>query len=135
MKLSEKERQTIVSFLVKNLDPYFIVLFGSACTNRMRTDSDVDIAFYGGRQSTGYELFIMKQDLAAILRRDVDLVDLDRVSTVFQAQIIGKGRLIYDNNKNLRQQFYILTLKKYARLNEERNEILKRIGERGMVYG
>lgn len=135
MKLSEKEFQTIISFLVKNLDPYFMVLFGSVLTDQMRPDSDVDIAFYGAKKLTDYELFMLTQELASLLGRDVDLVNLDKVSTVFQAQIIGKGRLIYDKNKSLRQQFFMLTLKKYARLNEERKEILERIGERGMVYG
>lgn len=135
MKLSEKELQIIISFLVKNLDPCFMVLFGSVLTDQMRPDSDVDIAFYGAKELTDYELFMLTQELASLLGRDVDLVNLDKVSTVFQAQIIGKGRLIYDKNKNLRQQFFMLTLKKYARLNEERKEILERIKERGMVYG
>lgn len=87
MKLSEKELQTIISFLEKNIDPYFMVLFGSVLTEQMRPDSDVDIAFYGTNKLTDYELFMLTQELASLIGRDVDLVNLDKASTVFQALV------------------------------------------------
>jgi ribosomal protein RSM22 (predicted rRNA methylase) len=71
--------------------------------------------------------------LASKLNIDVDLVDLKKASTVFRAQII-QGELLYAEDKKQQQEFEMLTLKKYARLNEERKEIIDKI-ERGAADG
>jgi len=62
------------------------------------------------------------------------LINLDTVSTVLQAQVVSKGEIVYEQDKLRRQEFFILVLKKYARLNEERAPILDRIKERGSIY-
>ncbi len=58
-----------------------------------------------------------------------------QASTVFKAQILGLGQVIYSNDPKKLAEFQIRTLKDYALLNEERAEILKNISARGSVYG
>ena len=72
-----------------------IVLFGSSVKGSMRNDSDVDIAFFSEQDYDSYEVFMVAQELATIIRRDVDLIDLSKVSTVMKAQIVSSGRVIY----------------------------------------
>lgn len=134
MSLTKKEEQQIIAFLNDKLSPYLVILFGSAAKGTIRQDSDVDLAFLSDQKKGSYELFLMAQELAAILNREVDLVDLNQASTVFQAQIIGHGKVLYCNDEHRRQLFYMLTLKKYAKLNEERKPILEKIKERGSIY-
>jgi len=135
MYLGERNIELIRDFLIKKLSPYLIILFGSAARGNMRDTSDVDIAFLTDKDVQGFQLFEIAQELAGILGREVDLVDLQSVSTVFQAQIVGNGKIIYDAYPQRRRSFFMLVLKQYAKLNEEREPVLKKIRERGTVYG
>jgi hypothetical protein len=81
-----------------------------------------------------YDLFMLSEQIASLLGRDVHLMDLNQVSTVMQAQVIAKGKVILDREPNRRREFFILILKKYARLNEERAPILAKIKERGSIF-
>ncbi len=98
--------QTIVQFLVKKINPYVIYLFGSEAQQQARQDSDIDLAFLSERTLSHYERFMIAGELAAILNCDVDLVDLKEATTVFQAQVVGKGKVLYcaddDKKHNLR---------------------------------
>lgn len=126
--------QTIVQFLVKKINPYVIYLFGSDAKQQARQDSDIDLAFLSERTLSHYERFMIAGELAAILNCDVDLVDLKEATTVFQAQVVGKGKVLYCADDDKKAQFEMKVFKEYAKLNEERAEILERIRKRGAVY-
>jgi uncharacterized protein len=129
-----RDFQTIVQFLVKKINPYAIYLFGSEAQQQARKDSDIDLAFLSERTLSHYERFMIAGELAAILNCDVDLVDLKEATTVFQAQIVGKGKVLYCADDDKKAQFEMKVFKEYAKLNEERAEILERIRKRGAVY-
>ncbi|WMT19061.1 type VII toxin-antitoxin system MntA family adenylyltransferase antitoxin [Parageobacillus toebii] len=126
--------QTIVQFLVKKINPYVIYLFGSEAQQQARQDSDIDLAFLSERTLSHYERFMIAGELAAILNCDVDLVDLKEATTVFQSQVVGKGKVLYCADDDKKAQFEMKVFKEYAKLNEERAEILERIRKRGAVY-
>ncbi len=134
MCLTDEQLNIIKTFLVQALDPFLIILFGSASAGQLRPDSDVDIAFLRDGDTDSYQLFSLSQQLADLLGRDIHLIDLNLASTVLQAQVVGKGQVIWDEEPNRRQEFFILVLKKYARLNEERAPVLAKIKERGTIY-
>jgi hypothetical protein len=69
------------------------------------------------------------------LRQDVDLIDLRAASPVMAIQVIGKGRLLVDQDAAARGHFEDLTYGAYARLNEERRGILERVAAERSVYG
>ena len=116
------------------ISPYLVILFGSAAKLQMRADSDVDVAYLSDVEINPYQQWLLAERLAGLLKRDVHLLDLKKVSTVLQAQVVGKGKIILDQEPLRRQEYFILVLKKYARLNEEREPVLARIKERGRVY-
>lgn len=126
-ELTKKQTQEIVQFLVENCEAFAVILFGSAAKERMRVDSDVDIAYLSHRRISDYERFMMAQRLADVLKRDVDLIDFYRASTVFQAQVVTTGKMLYDGEPFVRQEAFMVALKSYALLNEERSEILAQI--------
>lgn len=126
----------IKNFLIKKVNPAFIIIFGSFAKGTSNRNSDIDIAFYSeDKKFSTYEIFMFAQELADILKMEVDLVDIQEASTVFQVQIFSTGKVIYSNDETLRmtKQMYAYSL--YAKLNEERKVILKRIRESGSVYG
>jgi predicted nucleotidyltransferase len=101
----------------------------------VHNESDIDVAYLSDNKVLDrYEIFMISQDLAAKLGRDVDLIDLNQASTVFQAQVLHTGKVIYCTDEGKKAKYELKTLKMYTKLNEERFPILKRIDESGSVY-
>lgn len=134
LNLDKNTIENIKNFLLKNLDPYAIYLFGSSAKGIFREDSDIDIAFLSNKNISDYELFMLAQELAGIVKRDVDLINLENASTVFKVQIIYNGEKIYCVEDTKVAYFEMYAFKDYAILNEEREIILKSIKKRGSVY-
>lgn len=109
-------------------------LFGSSAHGTMHRDSDIDIGVLTARGVTPEERFELQEKLAARLGRDVDLVDMRRASTVMATQVVSSGTLLIDREPDARAEFEMLTYASYARLNEERRQILAAIAETGSVY-
>lgn len=130
-----EEEFSLAISLLKEYNPIVIYLFGSASRGELRKDSDIDIAVLTNDSLDDYEVFMKAQELANIFKRDVDLIDLKKSSTVFKAQVVGKGKVIYCLDENERMLFEMRSFKEYVMLNEERKEILDNIKERGSVYG
>ncbi|MES1042574.1 type VII toxin-antitoxin system MntA family adenylyltransferase antitoxin [Peribacillus simplex] len=127
--------QSIQEFLIDKIDPSFIIVFGSYSKKTTHRDSDIDVAFYSQDSShLTYEIFLLAQELADILKIDVDLVNLRTATTVFQAQIYTTGTVIYSKDDILLKNQQMTALSMYAKLNEERENILKQIGESGTIY-
>ncbi|WP_106495742.1 type VII toxin-antitoxin system MntA family adenylyltransferase antitoxin [Lentibacillus sp. Marseille-P4043] len=133
--LSEQIRQKLVETLTEKVNPAFILLFGSYAKERARGDSDVDLAYYKEQPLSSYELFILTGELAQICGKDVDLVNIREIDTVFAMQIFSTGKLIEcrDENEFVKQR--IKAYHMYAELNEQRAEVLRSIQERGSVFG
>ncbi|TCP23778.1 putative nucleotidyltransferase [Scopulibacillus darangshiensis] len=126
----------IEDFLVSKLNPSYIIVFGSQAKDTARKDSDLDVAFYKEDQNiSSYETFLLAQDLADIIKIDVDLIDLQKASTVFKAQIYSTGNVIFSKDDTLLKIHQMTALSMYAKLNEEREPILKHINESGSIYG
>ncbi|WP_434631334.1 nucleotidyltransferase domain-containing protein [Thermoanaerobacterium thermosaccharolyticum] len=134
MNINDEQVDIIKNFLINKVEPYVIYLFGSVVNGIFRSDSDIDIAYLSDKNISGYDLFMISQELADLLKRDVDLIDLRKASTVFKAQVVGTKKIIYCNDDLRRMNFEMYALKDYAKLNEERAEIIDKILKRGRIY-
>jgi predicted nucleotidyltransferase len=105
-------------------------LFGSVARGEARPDSDVDVAFLARRSVPPLAVFDAAQDLAVTLGRDVDLVDLSQALTVFRAQVVTSGRRLFAADTTAADTFEMYALSDYARLSEERREVVARFEER-----
>jgi hypothetical protein len=63
-------------------------------------------------------------ELTSALGKEVDLLNARMVSTVFQKEIVTNGRLLYCADRYAVDEFEMLTLSYYQKLNEERREIV-----------
>lgn len=128
-------KETIIDILREKLSPDWIVIFGSTVSGNTHKESDIDIAYLSStKKADKYEIFMVSQELAAKLNKDVDLIDINQASTVFQAQIVQSGTTIYCTNEQKKEEFEMKALKMYTKLNEERSEILRKIDESGTIY-
>jgi uncharacterized protein len=125
MNLDEIEKK-IKKILINNLSPKLIYIFGSITTNRVRKDSDVDIAILTDKKIDEYQLYMISQQLADDLKREVDIVDLKRASTVFKAEVLRNGKLIYNSDSQEKMHFQLGVLQDYVFLNERRREIINK---------
>jgi len=127
--------KSIVDVLSDRVGAYLIILFGSYGKGQAREDSDIDIAFLADEECDSYETYILAQELAGMVGRDVDLVNLRMASTVMKAQIVSSGTVIYCTDEVRRMNYFMKTFKEYALLNEERAIVLREIERRGSIYG
>jgi uncharacterized protein len=115
-----------------------IYLYGSHATGDVHPDSDVDLALllpHVEAKATGsLALSELRTDLERLLGCQVDLVNLRQSSTVFQKEVVFRGRRIYCAAPAAVAEFEMLVLSFYQKLNEERREILKAFLETGRAY-
>jgi predicted nucleotidyltransferase len=125
----------LVEYIKKSI-PDLIALyrFGSQAKGTARPDSDVDLAVLSRVALSELRRFELAQELSTQLHRDVDLVDLRSASTVMRMQVISTGECLFTVSDRLQGEFEDLVYSTYARLNEERREILNDVRTRGSVY-
>jgi predicted nucleotidyltransferase len=106
-----------------------IYLFGSYATEDERDDSDVDIALLLRPEESKMVGSLCQSplhlELERLLNRNVDLINLRNVSTVLQKEVIFAERRIYDGDMYAADEFEMLTMSLYQKLNEERAGILQ----------
>jgi predicted nucleotidyltransferase len=114
-----------------------IYLFGSQGEGSAWPGSDVDIALLlphdQARREQALSLSQCRFDLEQALGREVDLVNARQVSTVFQKEIIS-GRLLKAADRYAVDEFEMLVMSYYQKLNEERQGILEAFRRTGRAY-
>jgi len=115
-----------------------IYLFGTHGTEYERPDSDVDIALLlppeQAKKERNLVLSQCRTDLEIALCREVDLVNARQVSTVLQKEIIGSATLLYCADRYALDEFEMLVLSFYQKLNEERAGVLAEGFATGRFY-
>ena len=132
------EKDEIVHIILEHQpNTQAIYLFGSHGTAEERKDSDVDIAILLPPQQKNENDSLIFNDLCyeleTLLAKDVDLSNLRQAPTVLQKEIIAAERRIYCADQYAADEFEMLTISYYQRLNEERAGIIKDALEVGRI--
>lgn len=134
--------ETIESLIVDTILAHYpevqgIYLFGSCATGNEWPDSDVDVALLlsheQAKKKQDLTLSECRFELEDALNKEVDLLNARRVSTVFQKEIIS-GKLIHCADRYAVDEFEMLVVSYYQKLNEERNGILESFYRSGRAY-
>jgi predicted nucleotidyltransferase len=112
-----------------------IYQFGSHGTPFEIAGSDLDLAVYAGKPLPAAEVWFVAQELAVLVGRDVDIVDLGAASTVMRAQVVSTGERLWCSEEVACEKFEDYVYSSYARLQEERRGIVEDVLKRGSVYG
>ena len=111
-----------------------IYLFGSVNTAFANAVSDVDLAVLAEKKIDNGITWQLAQEIAKLLKKDVDLIDLWQASTVMRREIINTGSRLFCKNAVWCDEFENTALSTYLRFNEERREILEDIQKRGSIF-
>lgn len=97
-------------------------ILGSAVTDRLREDSDVDLAIYyqpgSGMDFTEQGLLIM--DLECILGRKVDLGQLSSLNLIYALQALQTGKLLFAHDPQEALEFTSRIQTLYLELKQDR---------------
>ncbi len=115
-------------------DAIAIYLFGSVATGEAGPESDVDLAVLNDGRLDPVELWDIAGDIAIMVNRDVDLVDLRSASTVLQHQIVTRGRRLYARNGQADVYEAFILSEKMA-LDARNAPLMADILREGRVYG
>ncbi|MEW6218517.1 MAG: nucleotidyltransferase domain-containing protein [Thermodesulfobacteriota bacterium] len=130
--------QMIAASLLAFPDTQAIYLFGSFGTEDEWPGSDVDIAILlpppRAKKAGSLSFHPLRAELATLAGREVDLVNLRLVSTVFQKEIVMADRRIFCADPSAADEFEMLVLSFYQKLNEERAGILQAFAATGKAY-
>jgi predicted nucleotidyltransferase len=113
--------------IAQSLDPFqpaVIYVFGSHGTAAQHPQSDLDLAFLPMSSVDAYRVFEMANELVNALGIELDLVDLSKASTVMRKEVLRTGQAFAVRDQSAMREFEMRTLSDYARLNEERHEVL-----------
>ncbi|PIX16435.1 MAG: nucleotidyltransferase domain-containing protein [Elusimicrobia bacterium CG_4_10_14_3_um_filter_49_12_50_7] len=137
-KLKEQTGIIIKTVLKYYPDVQAVYLFGSHGSADERPDSDIDIAVLFSPPSAGrigaLSMSDLKFELEEALGRKADVVNLRLMNTIFQKEIIEADERIYCADEYRADEFEMLTISKYQRLNEERRGIIDSVLAGGNFY-
>jgi len=137
-KLKEQKEIIVKTVLSRYPDVQAIYLFGSHGTDGEWPDSDVDIALLFRAATAGQigslTMSDLKFELEKTLNKKLDMVNLRLMNTVFQKEIIEADGRIYCGDEYKADEFEMLTISKYQRLNEERRGIIENALAGGSFY-
>lgn len=100
---------------------------GSFGTERFRADSDVDIGllFFPKSKPDSLQLMACAGRIESCIGHPVHFGLMSSRNVVFVKEVIAKGRRIFCADTTYCDTFVMHALSMYARLNEERSEVLK----------
>ena len=131
------ETRIIATVLEFYPDVQAIYLFGTYAACLERPDSDVDIALLlpplRAKEAGSLMMSPLHEALMALLSRDVDLINLRLAPTVLAKEVIMADRRIFCADEYAADEFEMLTMSFYQRLNEERKDLLETIQRTGRI--
>ncbi|MGY6554218.1 MAG: type VII toxin-antitoxin system MntA family adenylyltransferase antitoxin [Wenzhouxiangella sp.] len=120
----------IVDQILRDLpETQAIYLFGSGAKDEQLPGSDLDLAVLlpplEARRVGNLGGSPLHLALESMLCRDVDLINLREASTVFQKEVIGSDRRLFCADSHAADEFEMLVLSLYQKLNAERADIIR----------
>lgn len=122
--VSPKSVAAAVELLRAAIRPAAVLLFGSAAQDRLRPDSDVDIAVVLGRPSPDFTTRLTLAGLLSdIFGREVDFVVLDDASPPLAMEILREHRVLDESDPEPFQRLRAAIPLRYADLKAIRRPI------------
>jgi predicted nucleotidyltransferase len=102
--------EILEGYFIKRNDIAFASLFGSAARGKIRKEGDIDIAVYfRPEKDVEWENFTKKYkeenrialDLERLLKKEIDLVVLNRARSILADEIVRKGKPIIIKDRSM----------------------------------
>lgn len=135
MEELKEKLEEVRKYLIEKIECEAIVIFGSYARNTQNSESDIDIAIKSTKKIQPKELFEIKENLENIVKKDVDLIDLDNTQDGIRYEILINGIIIYTKDEMQFELYKLDMYREYLELNESRKMIIDNIKNGGNVYG
>jgi len=104
----------IINYFKDKNEIIAVYLYGSFVTDKYSKDSDIDIALLTTQyknKTESYKARIRYQtELSKLLRKDVDIVLLQEANEILAYQILKKGEMILERNRDIHRNFKAIKL-------------------------
>lgn len=99
--MEDKTLHSIKELLQKHDEVQLAIVYGSASEDRQTPESDLDLAVAGEEELSADSIMSLIEELALIVKRPIDLVDLQTTHGPLLKQILSKGEVILKENTTL----------------------------------
>ncbi len=107
-------RKKLIEYFQYNKDVIAVYLYGSVVTGRAIMASDVDIALltspYRDLLESQRAKVCYQTEISRLIKRDVDLVFLQEAGEILSLQIISRGQVVFEADKEVHRSFRALRL-------------------------
>ncbi len=134
--INTSDLNRIIQVITDNMsDVEAVYLFGTFGTEYQNKYSDIDIAVLTkNKKNDTNDLSVVSEKISSFTGRNVDMIDLREVNTVFCYEIINDSEVIYCSDLQAKEEFEMYVFSDYQALNSERKEILKQIHSTGRIF-
>lgn len=123
-------KDTLKGFFEGKKNILLAFLFGSAAKNQMTHHSDIDIGILFKKNPDFFESNELRNELEAILGKDVDIAVLNNASPVLKMQVLKKGNPLYIKERRCYNEFFVDTVNQYYDLKR-----IRKVCEDGILKG
>ncbi len=99
--MEDQTLHSIKELLQKHDEVQLAIVYGSASEDRQTPESDLDLAVAGEEELSADSIMSLIEELALIVKRPIDLVDLQTTHGPLLKQILSKGEVILKENTTL----------------------------------
>jgi uncharacterized protein len=112
-----------------------IYVYGSFARGDDSSASDVDLALLLPAEERIVDLLGVVSDVASRVHREVDLVDLRKVSDVLRREVLAEGRILYLSRPDEVLEWEGTAITRYQHYREEIRDLLRDFARTGIGYG
>jgi predicted nucleotidyltransferase len=94
-------RETISDYFRDLSEIHTVILFGSAAEGKLESHSDVDLAVASLGPLKFEDLLKFNTDLQILLKKDIDLIDLNQAKGLIHYKILTKGIRLKNSGREL----------------------------------
>ncbi len=118
-------KNKIINIINNTIECEAIIIFGSYARGTQNEESDVDIGIKANRSITKKELYELSEKIADEIKKDIDLVDIDKIENDgFKYEILINGEIIYCKDNYKFDLYKLDAYREYLDLNEARKIII-----------
>jgi uncharacterized protein len=137
--MSDTDRQQILDTARDALlgafpNVWAIYVYGSFARGDESRSSDIDLALLLPPDEEIVDLLSVVSDVSTRVHREVDLIDLRKVSDVLRREVLAEGRILYVSQPDRVLEWEGTAMSRYQRYREEVRELLEDFQSTGVGF-
>ena len=105
MKIKLQDLTKIKKYFSKKRRVVAVYLYGSFARGEAKKDSDIDLGIVFSKKPFSLPQLVFSDELTEILKRKVEIQDLDVCRIDFAHRVLSEGKLIYSGDEKRRIEF------------------------------